>query len=74
VRMGVNPSTRARWERGERTPEGRFLAKVSEMLSSETGTRRGSPWRMVEASPEPLRVCPSCQPPRLEKGQPNGKT
>jgi len=28
--LAVNPSTLARWERGERTPEARFLARIAQ--------------------------------------------
>jgi transcriptional regulator with XRE-family HTH domain len=31
--LGVDPSTLARWERGEREPAGRFLESVGEVLN-----------------------------------------
>lgn len=32
-RLGIDPSTLARWERGEREPRGKYLATVEDMLS-----------------------------------------
>jgi transcriptional regulator with XRE-family HTH domain len=35
-RMGVDPSTLAKWERGEREPANGFLARVERFLRDET--------------------------------------
>lgn len=34
-RIGVDPSTLAKWERGEREPTGRFLGRVKGFLDQE---------------------------------------
>jgi len=41
-RIGVDPGTLARWERGEREPQGAFLARVKRFLQNEevSGARR----------------------------------
>ena len=38
-RLGVDPSTLAKWERGEREPTGVFVARVKRFLGDE-GTQR----------------------------------
>jgi len=38
-RLGVDPGTLARWERGEREPTGKFAARVSHFLSAKEATK-----------------------------------
>jgi len=40
-RMDVDPSTLARWERGEREPTGALLARATRFLSEPEGGRLG---------------------------------
>lgn len=39
TRLGVDPGTLARWERGEREPTGAFIARVQRFLASGDATR-----------------------------------
>jgi DNA-binding transcriptional regulator YiaG len=41
-RLGVDPSTLAKWERGEREPAGGFLARVERFLQDDAGSRSNS--------------------------------
>jgi transcriptional regulator with XRE-family HTH domain len=41
-RLGVDPGTLAKWERGEREPAGAFLARVKQFLGGEEAQRVGS--------------------------------
>jgi predicted transcriptional regulator len=46
-RLGVDPSTLAKWERGERKPAGLFLGRVKRFLG-DGGTEKGrSPRRSI---------------------------
>jgi transcriptional regulator with XRE-family HTH domain len=42
LRLGVDPSTLARWERGEREPAGGLLGRVKRFLDDEEAQRLDS--------------------------------
>ena len=42
MQIGVDPSTLARWERGEREPTGAFLERVKRFLHEGTKPARGA--------------------------------